>query len=950
MRPIKFNSVVSFTLGRASAAQPNAEPTSERPGPDMMNIDRLCDLRHSLLRLAAAVVPLVAVACSSGVSGHAPGLAGMQGQDPGTFTYPLAYIKRPPPAVDIDARDLITPTPGGDLYVRAQASAGGLETNVTKPITGGTGDVRDLDVSPDGKKLVFALRQLDPKKNITDPKQPNWKIYQYDAVAKTVTQLTNDDTTAGHDVGPRYLPDGRIVFSSTRQVATQSILIDENRPQYPAQTDDRKQPIFLLHVMNGDGTDIHQISFNTNHDFAPSVLANGQIVFSRYESINGDQISLYRTNPDGTGLELYYGANSHASGANIAGTNDNVIQFLSARQRPDGKLLAIVRPFLGTQLGGDLVQIDAAGFVEMNQPASPGGAAGTAQTSATVLGATTDANLPSLGGHFASAYPLYDGTNRWLVSWAPCLVSDTSTSPATTTVCTSTTLGANTKLAPPQYTIWVYDVAAGTLSPVLAAESGTTIVEPVVLQARTPAPTFLPDFVPTGAAATLAGNSNGGIGLLVIRSVYDFDGVDTVPAQTAALGNPLANIAALADPRQATADQRPARFIRIEKAVEIPDKTVRKINNSAFGPANMGMREILAYAPIEPDGSVKIQVPANVPFTIDILDKNARRITARHTSWLQLMPGETKTCNGCHTAGNKSTPSHGRSGLTASVNAGALAAGSAFPDTLASLPAANVGDTMADTLSANTCQTAASATVACSQVPSIDVIYSDAWTDPNQAGRAPDTSFQYQYAALSTAKPNNAHCLPWDPLCRSTIHYPLHIQPLWQFARTTLAADGTVQSDHTCTNCHNPVNAANANAVQVPQGQLDLTASTSTVDITVLTSYEELLFAHNEQALNMGVLSDLLVPAPGPPGPGGAPTTVLVPVSLAPPLTAGSANNSVAKFLGIFDANYQDPNAGQPNEVDHRGFLTPAELRLISEWLDIGAQYYNDPFVAPVAN
>ena len=34
--------------------------------------------------------------------------------------------------------------------------------------------------------------------------------------------------------------DGRIVFASTRQAATQAILIDEGRPQYPAQTDDRK--------------------------------------------------------------------------------------------------------------------------------------------------------------------------------------------------------------------------------------------------------------------------------------------------------------------------------------------------------------------------------------------------------------------------------------------------------------------------------------------------------------------------------------------------------------------------------------------------------------------------------------------------------------------------------------------------------------------------------------
>ena len=28
-------------------------------------------------------------------------------------------------------------------------------------------------------------------------------------------------------------------------------------------------------------------------------------------------------------------------------------------------------------------------------------------------------------------------------------------------------------------------------------------------------------------------------------------------------------------------------------------------------------------------------------------------------------------------------------------------------------------------------------------------------------------------------------------------------------------------------------------------------------------------------------------------------------------------------------------------------FMSPSELRLLSEWLDIGAQYYNDPFVAP---
>jgi hypothetical protein len=931
-----------------------------------MNTLHSRELRHGYLKLAAFVLPaLFIAACSSGVSGHAPGLAGIQTQDPGTLNFPLAYVKRPAPPppsatnskTDIDVRDLITSTTGGDLYLRQQASPGSVETNITASITGGMGDVRDLDVSPDGKKLVFSLRlPLNPNKPNTDVTQPTWKIYQYDAVAKTVTQLTNDATTAGHDVGAHYLPDGRIVFASTRQSATQAILIDEGRPQYPAQTDDRKQPIFLLHVMNADGTGIHQISMNTNHDFAPSVMANGQIVFSRYESINGDQISLYRSNPDGTGLELFYGENSHATGADIAGTNTNVIQFLNARQRADGKLLAIVRPFTGTQFGGDIVQIDATGFVEIHQPATPTGGAGTAQTSATTLGVTTNAGMPSMGGRFASAYPLYDGTNRMLVSWAPCLVLNSTVTPPVTSVCTaSNTTGPNVQLASPQYTIWIYDIDHGTLSPILGAESNTVIVDPVIMQARTPVPTFIPDAVPTGAAANMAGNANGGLGLLVIRSVYDFDGVDTVAAAT---NGAFPNIAALADPKLAKADQRPARFVRIEKAVEIPDKTVRKLDGMVFSPVGMGMREILAYTPVEPDGSVKIQLPANVPFTIDILDKNARRIGARHDSWLQLMPGETKTCNGCHVAGSKTTPSHGRSGLTASVNPGAAAAGMSFPNTKTTLSAANPGDTMADTRAWATCAnglTPSGATTPCSELPTIDVIYSDVWTDPVAAGRAADAAFSYTYANLSTPRPSNSHCTTWDPLCRSTIHYPdakatggttdYNIQPLWNYVRQTLNGT-TVVTDHTCVLCHTPVDAANAAAQQVPAGQLDLTDTLfSPNDATILNSYALLLFAHNEQTLNMGVLVDLMVPAPGPPDPvTGLPTTIMVPVSLAPPMAAGSANGSAVKFLRMFDGTFHDP------VLDHTGFLNTAELRLIAEWLDIGAQYYNDPFVAPAAN
>ena len=41
------------------------------------------------------------------------------------------------------------------------------------------------------------------------------------------------------------------------------------------------------------------------------------------------------------------------------------------------------------------------------------------------------------------------------------------------------------------------------------------------------------------------------------------------------------------------------------------------------------MREILGYAPVEPDGSVKVKIPANVAFAISVLDATAVASAAR---------------------------------------------------------------------------------------------------------------------------------------------------------------------------------------------------------------------------------------------------------------------------------------------------------------------------------
>jgi hypothetical protein len=125
-----------------------------------MNTFTLREHGHGLLKLAAIALPLLAVlGCSSASSGHAPGVAGGQTLTPGITNFPLAYIKRPVLTKDIDVRDLITSITGGDLYIRSQASAAGAEVNVTGSITKGMGDVRDLDISPDGISIPTMQRR-----------------------------------------------------------------------------------------------------------------------------------------------------------------------------------------------------------------------------------------------------------------------------------------------------------------------------------------------------------------------------------------------------------------------------------------------------------------------------------------------------------------------------------------------------------------------------------------------------------------------------------------------------------------------------------------------------------------------------------------------------------------------------------------------------------------------
>lgn len=855
-----------------------------------------------------AVMSVTLAACGGG------GVGGDQSPDPVVVDVAIAYVKRPLTvnAQGVlqrnDVRELRTFRPGADLYVRERAAVAAAELNVTGRVTQGSGlyDVRDLEPSWDGASLVFAMRGPFIQ-GADEEDQPTWNVWEYTLATDELRRVIASDLAAeaGHDVAPHYLPDGRIIFSSTRQRQSKAVLVDEGKPQFDAQDESRNEPAFVLHVMNPDGSDIRQVSFNQSHDLDPAILANGQVLFSRWDrAVSNNELNLYRMNPDGTGLELFYGSRSHDTG-----TNGSTIQFVQPRPQPDGRILTVVRPFRADDWGGDLVSVDAESFVENLQPtAANAGLAGPAQTRAVGNDVRTDDPL-SPGGKFSAVFPLFDGTNRMFVSWTPCrlLGANGQIGP-----CTAAGLANPAAVAaPPLYGIWLFDRSNNTQSPVFVPQEGVIITDVVAAQPRA-LPPIIYDLDGTGAAdpALVAE----GVGILEIRSVYDMDGTAAV------------NIAGLANPALTTADERPARFLRLEKPVSLPDRDVLDFRNSAFGVSQaQGMREILGYVPVEPDGSVVAKVPANVAFAVSVLDRDGRRTTARHQNWLQVRPGEVLRCNGCHASQNP--VSHGRRDAFVSAWAGAGLDGQPFPNTD---PAffAEFGETMAQVKRRISCATD------CALIgPGVDVVFEDIWTEPVAAGRAKDASYAFRYADLATAIPTLGDCLAaWAPTCRITINYEAHIHPLWSLPRVALDVDGvTVLADNTCTSCHSPLDADEV--PQLPAAQLDLGDGPSDQNADHFKAYRELLSADNEQELVDGVLQDVLVQV-GVDEVTGDPIFATVPV--APPMTTSGARNSSGFFSRFAPGG------------SHEGRLTPAELRLLSEWVDIGAQYYNDPFQAPL--
>ncbi len=216
-------------------------------------------------------------------------------------------------------------TPGGALKLIDFANGGLVRTLLDVP----DGVARDPEVHFDGAKVVFSMRR-----NLKD----SYHLYEINIDGSGLRQLTFAKDV--DDLDPLYLPDGGIVFSSTRE------------PKYCMCN---RHIMANLYRMDADGANIHQIGKSTLFEGHSSLMPDGRVLYDRWEYVDrnfGDGQALWSVNPDGTNHAIYWGNNTASPGvvidARIIAESEQAVCVLgSCHDRPWGAL-AILDRRLGT--------------------------------------------------------------------------------------------------------------------------------------------------------------------------------------------------------------------------------------------------------------------------------------------------------------------------------------------------------------------------------------------------------------------------------------------------------------------------------------------------------------------------------------------------------------------------------------------------------------------------
>ena len=194
--------------------------------------------------------------------------------------------------------------------------------------------VGELDLHFNADRLMFSKPDL-----LKDGGNDRWQLFEIpltdDALSGQGTVEARKIRTIDHsdvdNYDACYLPDGRIIFTSTAPMVGVPCVrgashVTNTYVRYPdggepnGQTDrvnaSQKADFGAAHFQSG--TDlvggVRQLTFDQEHNWNPTVMPNGRIMYLRWEYTDTPHAFyrlLFTMNPDGTNQVSYYGSNSY---------------------------------------------------------------------------------------------------------------------------------------------------------------------------------------------------------------------------------------------------------------------------------------------------------------------------------------------------------------------------------------------------------------------------------------------------------------------------------------------------------------------------------------------------------------------------------------------------------------------------------------------------------------
>lgn len=263
--------------------------------------------------------------------------------------------------------------PGGGIYVlRGLKSSTPTTVCLTDAAFQKPGSFLRPALSFDGNKILFAwckhypdlAKEKDKLNKANVPEDAFYHVFEMNLDGSGVRQLTHGKYD---NFDARYLPDGRIVFLSTRRgqaiqvgkASAAATLAKNDLPDcYVRCGGDASRPVavYTLHTMNADGGDLTPISPFEMFEWEPSVARDGTIMYSRWDYVDRDNMpymSLWSINPDGTNARLVYGNYTKAPHCTfepraIPGS-DKIIFTASGHHSQTMGSLVLLNPAVGTE-------------------------------------------------------------------------------------------------------------------------------------------------------------------------------------------------------------------------------------------------------------------------------------------------------------------------------------------------------------------------------------------------------------------------------------------------------------------------------------------------------------------------------------------------------------------------------------------------------------------------